>query len=121
MRAPSPVSISARLPPWRASSPNAANASRRTHAPLAPDHFRGELNVSLAAGAAIIVEQHGLAVRRRLGHAHIARNDRGIDLLAEHAADVVHHLVRQAGALVVHGEHDAMDLELRVEADPDLL
>ena len=33
---------------------------------------------------------------------------------------IVDHLVRQAGALVVHGQHHAVNLELRVEADPDL-
>src|SRR5262249_52912841 len=98
-----------------------AVVSRRTHPPLALDHLRGELNVSLAAGAAIIVKQHRLAMRRRLGHTHIARDDRGVDLLAEDAAHIVHDLVREAGALIVHGEHDAVDLELGVEADPDLL
>ena len=60
-------------------------ASRRTHPPLALDHLGGELNVGLAAGAAIIVEQHRLAVRRRLGHPHIARDDGLVDLLAENA------------------------------------
>ena len=93
----------------------------RPHATLALDHLGGELDIGLAAGAAIIVEQHRLTMRRRFGHPHIARDDGRIDLLAEHAPHVLDHLVRQASALVVHGEHHAVDLELGVEPHPDLL
>ena len=60
-------------------------------------------------------------MRRRLGDAHVARDDGGVDLVAEHAAHVVNHLVGERRALIVHGEHHTVDKELRVEADPDLL
>ena len=56
--------------------------------PFAPDHLRGEPDIGLAAGAADVVEQHRLPVRRRLRHAHVAGDDRLIDLVAHEATNI---------------------------------
>ena len=44
----------------------------------------------------MIVEQHRLAVRGRFRHPDIARYDRLIDLVAEHAAHILRNLFGQA-------------------------
>ena len=77
--------------------------------PLALDDFGGELQIGLAAGALEVVEQHRLAVRRRLRHAHVARDDRLVDRVAHVGAHVGDHLAGQVVAAVVHGQHDAVD------------
>src|SRR5688572_14038583 len=63
-------------------------------AALALDDLGRELDVGLTAGAVEIVEQDRLAVRRRLGHANVARDDRLVDLGAEEGADVVGNFLR---------------------------
>ena len=78
---------------------------------LAPQHLGGELDVGLRPGAAMVVEQHRLAVRRRLGHPHVARDHRVVDLLAEMPAHIGGDLLAEIVAAVVHGQHDALDLQ----------
>ncbi len=76
---------------------------------LALDDFGSELQIGLRADAFEIVEQHRLAVGRRLGDPHVARNDGVVDLVAHELAHVGDHLVGEIVARVVHGEHDAVD------------
>src|SRR3954469_13432388 len=96
-------------------------ASGRPERALALKHLRGQSQVGLRAGAFQIVEQHGLAVRGRLGHAHVAGDHGLIDLLAHILAHVRHDLPGQIVARVEHRKHDAVDAEPRVEAGAHLL
>src|SRR5688572_13262895 len=59
---------------------------------FALDDLGCEFEVGLRARAFQVVEQHRLAVRRRLGHAHIARNHGLVDLVAHELTDVRNHL-----------------------------
>ena len=88
---------------------------------LALDDLGGELDVGLAAGAVVVVEQDRLAVRGRLGDAHVARDHGLVDLGPEEGAHVRRDLLRQRRARVVHGQHDALDLEARIERGADLV
>ena len=60
----------------------------RSQRPLALDDFRCESQVGLAADAFEIVQQHRLAVGRRLRDAHVARDHGLIDLVAHEATHV---------------------------------
>src|SRR5262249_61664338 len=64
----------------------------RTHPPLALDHLGGKPDIGLAAGASIVVEKHRLPVRPRLGDAHMARDDGGVDLVSRNRTHVVPYL-----------------------------
>src|SRR3990172_226126 len=81
-----------------------------------PENLLGEREVGIGASRAHVVEQDGLPERGRLREAHVARDDAPIDDPGKVLAHVVHHLGRQVHTLVHHGEDDALDLELRVEA-----
>src|SRR5271170_7373645 len=88
--------------------------------PLALNDLGGELEIGLAAGAFEVVEQRRLAVRRRLGEADIAGNDRLVDLVAHMGADVGDDLPREAVAGIVHGQHDALNRQSRVQRAANL-
>src|SRR5262245_58986587 len=90
-------------------------ASMRAQLALALDHFGRELEVRFAANAFEIVDQHRLAVGRRLGDAHVARDHGVVDLAAHELAHVRDDLVRQVVAAVEHGQHDAVDRQVRIE------
>src|SRR5581483_8087254 len=62
---------------------------------LALDDFGGEPQIGFAADALDVVDQHRLAVGRRLGDAHVARDDGVVDLLAHVVAHVGDYFVRQ--------------------------
>ena len=85
-----------------------AICSRRSTSP-------GELHVRLRPRTAKVVQQHRHAMGRRLGHAHVARNHRVVDTLAEEAAHVRGYLLSKVVAPIEHGEQDALDLEVGIE------
>ena len=72
-----------------------------------------EMHIGLRAGAAEIIEQHRLAMRRRFGDAHIARDHGVVDLVAEMLRTSAATSVGQIVALVEHGQHHALHLERR--------
>ena len=78
----------------------------------------GGLEVARGAPRTGIVGHHRLAVARRLGDPHVARDDRLQNLVAEVVPDVLLDRVRQPGTPVVHGQQDRGDLERRVEVLP---
>ena len=84
------------------------------------DQLAGQADIGLRAGALEVVDQRRQAVARRLGQAHVARNDRLEHRLAEAGADVLRDRLRQIVAAVEHGQRDAEDRQLRIEraADP---
>src|SRR6478752_1592325 len=61
---------------------NDAVASMRPQLALALDHFRRQLQILFATDAFEVVDQHGLAVGRRLGDAHVARDHGFVDFAA---------------------------------------
>ena len=61
----------------------------------------------------------GLSERRSLRQPDGARDDATADPVPEVGAHLCNHLVRQAGAGVVHGQNDRRHLEARVEVGPD--
>src|SRR3989338_1074024 len=83
------------------------------------DDLLGEFEITLAAARLRVVEQDGLAVARGFGQAHVPGDDAREHLGAEEVAQVSQDLARKVGALVVHGEEDPFDGELRVERAPD--
>ena len=64
----------------------------------------------------LVIGDGGLAVARRLGQAHVARDHGLIDLFAEELAHFVHDLIGQLRAAVVHGHDDALHGQRRVQA-----
>ncbi len=81
----------------------------------------GELDIGLRAGAAMIVDQHRLAVRGRLGYPHVARDHRVEDPGPEMLAHVEGDELAQIVTAVVHGQHHALQFEPRVQSPPDPL
>ena len=85
----------------------------------ARDQLSGEGDIGLRTAAAVVVDQGGKAMARRLGKADVA-GDHGVEHdLAEHGADIGGDLFGQAIAAIVHGERDADDRQRRIEARPD--
>src|SRR6516225_692818 len=70
------------------------NASLRAQFFLALDHLGREPQISFAAAAFKIVDQHRLAVRRRFRDTHVARNDGVVNFGAHEFTDVRDHLGR---------------------------
>src|SRR5918994_3802 len=95
--------------------------SRGLERALALDDLGGEAQIGLRARAFQVVEQHGLAVRRRLRHPHVPGDHGVVDLLAHELPHIRDDLARKVVARVEHGEHDALDREARVERGPHLL
>ena len=56
-----------------------------------------------------------MAVARRFGEPDVARDHRAIDLVLEELAHVARDLLAEIGALVVHRQQHAFDVERRVE------
>ena len=69
----------------------------------------------------MIVDQRRQAVARRFGQADVARDHRLEHDLAEAGADVVGDLGGEVVAPVEHGERDAEDRQLGIEAGADPL
>src|SRR5512139_3235427 len=76
-------------------------------------HILGQIEIALGALRADIIEQHRLAVARRLAQGHVAVDHGLVDLAAEVFPDLLGHLLGKIVPSVVHGEQDALDLELR--------
>src|SRR5215510_6496647 len=98
-----------------------AGASMGAQLALALDDFGRKLQIRFAADAFEIVDQHRLAVGRRLGDAHIARDHGVVDLGSHELPDVGDDLVGQIVAAVKHGQHDAVDRQVRIERSLHLL
>src|SRR3990172_11890544 len=77
-----------------------------------------EIEVRERAARPEIVEHDRLAVARRFGQAHVARDDGVEDLAREVAVDLVADLEREARPAVEHPHYDFLHIEPRVEAPP---
>src|SRR5438477_13021788 len=68
-----------------------------------------ELPVAFRSARPRVVSKDWLAVARRLGQSHVARDDCRKDLASEKILQVVADLARQVGPIIVHSEQDALD------------
>src|SRR5262245_44049615 len=96
----------------------ASNAPRPRPSPrrfIMAQHLPGQIEVSSRTGGPDVVQHHRLAVARRLSQTNVPRNNRIEDLPGKVAIDFFADLERQAGPAVEHGEHDALDIEARVQ------
>src|ERR1035437_10211019 len=83
------------------------------------DDLLGKIQVAGCALAFRVVEKNRFAETRRLGQADVARNDGGKNLVAEKVAQVVAHLARKIGAIVVHGQQNSFHCQLGVVCPPN--
>ena len=90
----------------------------RDHCPLALvlHQLLGQAQVALRAAGARVVDQRRLAVAGSLRQPHVARDAGCAQLLPEEGLQLARYLLRQVGAIVEHGEHNALDRERRVQA-----
>src|SRR6188508_3071217 len=82
---------------------------------IAFEHFLREREVRFGAARSRIVGDRGETVARRFGEPHVARDDRAIHLVLEELADVLRDLLSKIGALVIHRQQHAFDVERRIE------
>ena len=94
-----------RLGPRRATAPAVGDLPRRVEVAHRPARAR-------------VVGEHRLAVARRLGDLHAARDHGAQHRVAEVAADLVGDLVGELRAAVVHGQQDRRDVQVGVEVRP---
>jgi hypothetical protein len=82
--------------------------------------FLRELNVAFRASGADIVDEDRLAVAGSLGETNAAGNDGLKDLVLKELLKVGGDLTSEIGAVVIHGEENAGDLEgvIKGAADP---
>ena len=81
--------------------------------------FAREREVGFGAARFHVVEDRGHAVARRFAEPDVARDDGVVDALLEERADVAGDLLAEVGALVVHRQQHAGDVERRVERGAD--
>src|SRR6201993_3525511 len=85
------------------------------------DDLLRQPDVALCPARAHVIKQSRLSMTGRLRQPDVARDRRRAQLLPEIFLELRHDLLRQAGAIVKHGEHHALDRELRVERRADAL
>src|SRR5205085_3214324 len=78
-------------------------------------HLFRKMNVAFRPPAGGVIKNDGLAETRRLRQTDVARNDALEDLRAEERAQIIGDLTRQRGALVIHRQENALDLEVRIQ------
>src|SRR3990167_6507323 len=78
---------------------------------VAFEHFVRKREVGVGAAGFRIVGHGRQAVTGRFGEAYVARDDGAIDLVLEELAHVARDLLAEVGALVVHRQQDALDVE----------
>src|SRR5215472_1835398 len=72
----------------------------------------GQADVTLSSARADIVKKRGFAIAGSLGQANVTRDDGPQQFLVEKLLQFLRDLMRQGGAIVIHGQHHALDLQL---------
>jgi hypothetical protein len=88
---------------------------------VARQEFSGQLEVGLGAARTPVVKSNGPPVTGSLGQTDISRNDGLEEAIFEVFAEGLGDLLGQIGAVVIHGEEDALDLDVGVEGVLDAL
>src|ERR1700683_1593799 len=88
---------------------------------IARQEFVGELEIGIGPARPRIVERHWLAVARSFRKAHVAWNDGLIKQFAKIFAERLGDLLGQVGSVVVHGQQDTFDGQVRVIGFADAL
>src|SRR5262245_5958683 len=102
------------------STADGSGSGRRAESPLPSaflfmrHHFLGQVQVGLGPLGPYVIEQYGFAEAGGLGQPHAARDDGAVHLVLEVLPDLDAHLLGQVGAVVGHGQQDALDLQGRV-------
>ncbi len=81
----------------------------------------GQVHVALGPARPRIVEQHRLAMAGSFRQPNVPRDGCVAELLAKEPLQLAHHLLRQVGALIKHGQNHALDPEIGIEAATDAL
>src|SRR5689334_20539353 len=101
----------------RSTADGMSEASPRPNAFLTMiDHLARKVHVAHRSGAAWIVDDDRFAEARRLTQPDIPRNHRAVDPLGEVTPGLVHDLLREIQAVVIHGQEHPLDLQGRIEA-----
>jgi hypothetical protein len=82
---------------------------------VAGENFEGQLAVGFGSAGFGVVEGYRLAVAGGFGKADVAGNVGGEELVVEEGFEVFGDLKGEVGAVVVHGEEDALEGEAGVE------
>src|ERR1700722_3959990 len=82
---------------------------------IAGQVLAGKLEVSLSAARARIIDRHRFAMAGSLSQSNIARNHRNEEPVVKMFAKSLANLLCQVGAVIVHGEQDALDLHVMIE------
>src|SRR3974390_300110 len=88
----------------------------KSDARLPLNNLLRESYVTLRAFRARIVHQRGLAMAGRLRQPDVPRHSCAAQFVSEEILQLSHDLLRQVGALIEHGQHHALDAQLRVQA-----
>ena len=80
------------------------------------DHLAGQAQISFRSGAIQVKNDHRTAVGRGFADPDIAGDYSFVDLVAEKVADIIDHHMRQIVSAVMHGQHDALYFEARIES-----
>src|SRR5208282_4894261 len=83
------------------------------------NHLPGELNIARRTCTVYVIEYNRLTVARRFRKAHIARDYRLKNLLAEEAPQVRADLFGKGGSLIVHRQKNSLDGEVAVQRSAD--
>src|SRR5437879_3939070 len=83
------------------------------------DHLLGKMRVALCPFAVYIVKNNRLAETGRFRQANIAWDYALEDLAAKERAQVVGYLARERGALVIHGQQNALDFQVGIQRASD--
>jgi hypothetical protein len=82
---------------------------------IAGQKLTSQLKIGLSPTGASIVKRYGLSVAGCLRQANVAWNHSGIEAFAEVLAEGKGNLLCEIGSVVVHGEEDTLNAEVRIE------
>src|ERR1700712_1835459 len=74
-----------------------------------------QVAVGFGAAGANVVKLDGLAVAWGFGKPYVARDSGLVELVAEEAFEIFSDLLGEVGALVVHGEDDALEFQFGIK------
>src|SRR5579884_355518 len=95
---------------WGSSAESPLPRARRLSAFICENLLR-QLDVCLSAFRAHVIRDHRFTEAWRLGKADAAGYDRLKNVFAKELPQILRHLAHEDGALIIHGQEDALDSE----------